>query len=803
MKTASILFLIASASPLAFAATSATRPAPLGPYQYAKLRPVARQQTRLLDGFWKARVDASRSAGMRAVLDEYLTGKSAYITRNFQVASGDADGKRERGINSDEFLYKLMEAAAYYCDDADEHDIEAIRRDLDHITDIILAAQTDDGYLNTHVQCGGRRRFSTEGWMEFYFGGHLMQAGLADLRMTGRTRLFDAARKYIDLLMRETSPPEKWPYLTRPTDDWPYKFRHEDRRFVQRHPDIEMALVELHRATGEAAYLEFARLIMEGGENYLRREGLVDHAVKETLLNTGAIDYYIESGDRRFFDHVTAMWDDLNDGKMYITGGVGARYGGEAYGDNYELPNLRAYAETCAAISNVFWQWRMLLATGEGKYADLMERVLYNGFLAGVSLDGTEFFYANPLSRRDGAVMGDGRRHTYWGCSCCPPNIQRLFASLQTYIYTANRADVGVHLYTSSELSHQLPDGAQLTLTQSTEYPWDEDISIAVKLDRPARFTLSLRVPGWCQGASLSVDGKSVPVDPEGGCYVTIDRNWRGGEKVALRLPMEPRVIEGDIRVTDQVGRLALMRGPIVYCLESHDNPGADLDATLVPSDIELTAKRERDMLGDVVTLSGRAQGIDEDGSLDDIDITAIPYYAWANREPTEMDVWLACDHDALPKPKELTIAWRSAVSVSFWNKGQGALSLDAVKDQVDPPNSLARGQQWFHWWPHLSGVEWIQYDFAEAATVNAVDVYWFDDRGAGACRVPESWRLLYRKGDEWIEADNPSGYATERDRYNRVEFKAVKTSALRIEVQLKEGFSSGVVEWRVDGVDE
>jgi len=596
------------------------------------------------------------------VLDEYLTGKSKYITRNFQVAAGTVDEPRQGGRNSDEFLYKLMEAASYYVGDEDTGQIV---RDLDRIIDVVLAAQLDDGYLNTWVTATGKRRFSSESWMEYYYGAHLMQAGLAHRRITGETRLFDAARKYIDLLHRETSPPDKWPFLTEPTDAWPYKFKHEERLYVQRHPDAEMALVELYRETGDKKYLDFSRLIMEGGENYLKREGLVSHAVKETLLNAGAIDYYLESGDRRFFDQVGRMWADLNRGKMYITGGVGARHAGEAYGDNYELPNRSAYAETCAAISNVFWQWRLLLATGEAKYADLMERVLYNGFLAGVSLDGTKFFYRNPLSHRgsNAGKQPDELRHTYWGCSCCPPNIQRLFASLQTYVYTATDSHVGVHLYTGSTLRYMLPGGEELTLVQKTDYPWSEDVQFDVALDKPGRFTLSLRIPGWCHGASAEVNGQTVEVKPRGGYYLAIDRPWRGGDVVRAKLPMPPRIVAGDRRVADQVGRLAILRGPIVYCLESHDNPDADLDQIVVPEDIELSARFEPGLLGGVVTLSGKAQLVRHavepgETTIEPTTIKAIPYYVWANREPCDMDVWLACDAEILPRPKRPTIAF-------------------------------------------------------------------------------------------------------------------------------------------------
>ena len=616
----------------------AERPSTLGPYKFAKLYPVERNNVSFAEGFWKARIDASRDHGLLTSLKDLEDRDRFYVVRNFLIDSGAVDEKRnpEWPRNPDEFLYKWLEAASYYS--ADEGTGE-IRAELDRMIEIVLAAQKEDGYINTWVTSTGRKRFSEESWMEFYFGGHLMQAGIAHYRMTGERVLFDAAKKYIDLLRRETTPKENWPHLSTPSD----------RRFVQRHPNVEMALVELYRVTGDARYLEFARLIMEGGENYLKRTGLAEHAVKETLINTGAIDYYIETGDERFFDKVREMWEDLNRGKMYITGGVGARRQGEAYGDNYELPNETSYAETCAAISSVFWQWRMLLATGEAKYADLMERILFNGFLAGVSLDSNEYFYTNRHCRRveklepaDGGrnQQDNAVRYTYWLCACCPPNIHRLFASLQQYVYTAKDEDVGVHLYAGSTLKHTLPDGADLTLKQATDYPWGEGVELGVTLSKPAPFTLSVRIPGWCRGASAWVNGEAVEVNSEGGYYLKLDREWRDGDHVKLNLPMPPRIIEPHPKVEANRGRLAIMRGPLVYCLESADNPGIDLDGVRIAKDIELTPRFEPELLEGVATLTGQAV-LREGPAAKTVRIKVIPYYAWANREPGKMDVWV------------------------------------------------------------------------------------------------------------------------------------------------------------------
>jgi len=331
----------------------------------------------------------------------------------------------------------------------------------------------------------------------------------------------------------------------------------------------------------------------------------------------------------------------MHERKRYVIGGVGASGRGESYGKAYELPNATAYCETCAAISLVFWNHKMLLATGDPTYADAMERSLYNNVLAGISLTGTEYFYRNPLAWDPAKPARAGRRVPFFGCSCCPPNVHRLFASLHTYIYTQDDAGVQVNLYTSSTLRHVLPGGERLTLTQETAYPWKGDVRLRMGLDKPAAFVLSLRIPAWCEGAAATVNGKPLrgPAAPR--TYLRIERRWMDGDTIALSLPLEPRTLVGDVRVADQKGRVAILRGPMVYCLEQLDVPDADLGALRVPPDVALTARHEPDLLGGVVTLAGQGEADGPAGGRKRAGFKAIPYYAWANRVPAKMAVWL------------------------------------------------------------------------------------------------------------------------------------------------------------------
>jgi DUF1680 family protein len=430
-----------------------------------------------------------------------------------------------------------------------------------------------------------------------------------------------------------------------------------------------MALVELARETGDTKYREQAQFFLDtrgrgliGGSEYHQDhqpfrelERLAGHAVRALYLNAGATDLYAETGEPSLRAALDRLWGNMTARQLYVSGGAGSRYSGEAFGRDYELPNERAYAETCAAIGSVMWNWRMLALEGDARYADVLEMTLYNGFLAGLSLDGLAYFYQNPL-----ADDGTQRREAWYDCACCPTNIVRLLASLPGYVYSLSDEGIWVHLYVQSSVGVRPGDGGTVRLRQHTRYPWDGEIELQVK--DPGTFPLFLRIPAWCEeGAALLVNGQPFPRELLPSSYAEIRRTWRAGDSVRLRLPMPVRRVECHPYAIENAGRVALMRGPLLYCVEGADNPGLDPRDLLLPAGASFSAGFRPDLLGGVVVLRGMARlaspGDDWEGRLYRtvgprpaepggrmVEVIAMPYHAWANREPGPMQVWLQGD---------------------------------------------------------------------------------------------------------------------------------------------------------------
>ncbi|HET7871785.1 MAG TPA: beta-L-arabinofuranosidase domain-containing protein, partial [Terriglobales bacterium] len=432
------------------------------------------------------------------------------------------------------------------------------------------------------------------------------------------------------------------------------------------------ALIELYRITGDKRQLELAGYILRGddrlqfperrtiymfsGTPFTARTKLEGHAVRAMYACCGATDYYLETGDPTYWKTLNTLWGDLVSAKMYISGGVGARSDGEAFGDAYELPNYRAYGESCAAIGNMMWNWRMLSATGDAKFTDVMERALYNGINSGMSLNGTLYCYRNPLAFDPST--GDKIRNPWYDVTCCPPNLERTFASLPGYFYSTSSDGVYVHFYDNSELDWHLEDGTGLKVAQKTNYPWEGDIEIAVSPARSSPFTLYLRIPGWADAAQVAVNGKALAgVTP--GEYLPIRRHWEAGDMVRLHLPMSSHVLQANPRVAEDSGRVAVQRGPILYCLEGLDQPsGVDLaDVALNIDKVPQSAfqnEYKNNVLDGVVVLQhgglayerAHSQNVlysryaGKPSSTRPVPLTFIPYYAWANREATAMQVW-------------------------------------------------------------------------------------------------------------------------------------------------------------------
>jgi DUF1680 family protein len=617
----------------------------------ARLHPVPVQAVHLGDGFWSVRRKVTTERSLPTLLDLL---EEHGVVDNFRRLSGRPDLPRKGPLYTDSDLYKWIEAASWALasNETSDADKQKLRGDIESLTSHIIAAQEPSGYLNTYfVGDKARLRFtdlthSHEG----YCLGHLIQAGIAYYRATGSRKLLEAGIRFADYVVDNFGPTK--------------------RPFVTGHPELEMALIELYRTTGQTKYLEFARYLFSGvekdrlklkdsdmrymfsGKPFTSHTEFEGHAVRALYAASGATDYFTETGDPAYKRTLDLLWTDLTARKMYITGGVGSRAAGESFGDSYELPAEQAYAETCAAVANVMWNFRLLALTGDGRYADVMERALYNGANSGMSLSGTLYCYRNPL-----ASSGEKLRNPWYDTTCCPPNLQRLFESLPGYFYATSRAGVYVNLYHTSELDWHLEDGAPLKLAQTTSYPWSGEIRLAVTPGHPSDFSLYLRWPSWASSAELQVNGQPVAVTAaQRGSYISISRNWKPGDVITLNLPMQPVVTVANPRVTEEYGRIALQRGPLVYALEQIDQSGAALGDVFYRTSTSITPEVRKDLLGGITVLKVSGQAAEK--SLGDeplyeplssvlnrpkrpVNLTFIPYYAIGNREPTPMEVWV------------------------------------------------------------------------------------------------------------------------------------------------------------------
>lgn len=590
-----------------------------------RLRFVPIGAVKMREGFWKARMDRNNEQGIPRLLRHL---EDHGVVDNFGIVSGRKKVERKGPYFSDSDLYKWMEGAAW---SLLSYDNPKTRADLERVIDEVVAAQGKDGYLNTFFQgeLYGQRFRNLPVEHELYCAGHLFQAAVAHYRATGSDKLLGAACRYADYLASV--------------------FGEGKRQGVDGHPEVEMALIELYRSTGEKSYLELAGYFLSQ-LGFKDMQALGGHAVRALYTCCGGADYYAETGDEAYGAAGKRLWGDLASGKIYITGGVGSRFAGEAIGERYELPNSRAYAETCAAIANAMWNYRMLGLYGSASYTDEMERALYNGVISGVSLDGTSYFYVNPL-----ACFEPYQRQEWFGCTCCPTNMVRLLASIPGYMYSTSDDGVWVHLYDNSKVDYQLADGSPFTLEQSTKYPWGENVDIKVGLREPREFTLHLRVPGWCVSLAVAVNGEELPWTYEPDGYLRIRRTWKPGDAVHMSLGMPVMLEECDARVRENYGSVAVRRGPMIYCAESTDNPEASIiDLELVSDGFE--AAFEAGLLGGVVTLKGKGLTLMDPSAdrgplysprlsvrprLRQVPITLIPYYAWANRGHSRMAVWM------------------------------------------------------------------------------------------------------------------------------------------------------------------
>jgi hypothetical protein len=778
------------------------------------VKPVPFTAVRVDDAFWRPRIEVNRTVSVPFAFEKCEESKRVYhFERAAAALRGEAlTDKAPPGYPFDDTdVYKVIEGAAYTLSVHPDPKLEAY---LDGLIAKIAAAQEKDGYLYTTRtidpqsphRWAGKERWELEkvDSHELYNLGHLYEAAVAHHQATGKRTLLDVALKTAELLDRTFGPGKR--------SIWPG------------HQITEMGLVKLYRLTGDARYLNLAKFMLDvrgpdgspgAGRTYnqshqpvVEQSEAVGHAVRATYMYSGMADVAALTGDQRYVDAMGRIWGSTVGRKMYITGGIGSTGSGEAFGQDYELPNMSAYNETCAAIGNDYWNHRLFLLHADAKYIDVMERTLYNGLLSGVSLDGKAFFYPNPLESK-----GQHQRSPWFGVACCPGNMTRFLASVPGYVYALRKDAVYVNLFMASTAEVKLGSGRTVKLVQETRYPWDGAVKIAVAPDRPSRFTLNVRIPGWARGeavpgdlyrfreeskpepVTLQVNGTGVPLALDRG-YVAITRSWKGGDVVSLTLPMPVRRVAANDLVTVNQGRLAIQRGPLVYCAEWPDNPNGRVRNLVLPVDAALTAEHRPDLLNGVTVVKGRATALvaDEQGKVQktEQEFAAIPYYAWANRGPGEMIVWIpTTEADARPQPPP-TLASASTVTTSG---GQGAR---AINDQSEPRSSRDPSETYFHWWPKKGTTEWVEYAFGKSATVSEAELYWYDDTGRGECRVPASWRLLYKDGEEWKPVETEGAYGVEKDRFNRITFKPVTTTGLRLEVTFQQQWAAGIQEWRV-----
>lgn len=605
------------------------------------------------DPFWAPRMRVNRE---RTIAHQYAQCKETGRIDAFRLQWKPGDEPVPH-IFWDSDVAKWIEAASYALATHPSTDLEAL---LDEVAALVASAGQPDGYLNTHyiVVEPEKRWTNLRDCHELYCAGHLIEAAVAHFQATGRRTLLDALCRYADHIgtVFGTGPGQKRGYCG--------------------HEEIELALVKLYRVTGERRYLELASYFVDergrqphyfdlearargedpGAYHFKKydycqahlpvreQSEVVGHAVRAMYLYSAMADLAGELGDASLLAACERLWENLTTRRLYLTGGIGPARQNEGFTTDYDLPNETAYAETCAAIGLVFWSHRMLQLECDARYADVMERALYNGVVSGVSLDGERFFYENPLASR-----GTHHRQPWFGCACCPPNVARLIASLGEYAYAQSETDVAVHLYARGRARLRLA-GQTVTLTQETGYPWDGRVSIGLRMEQPARFGVRLRIPGWCREPRLRVCGEAAPLQLDKG-YVRIEREWRGGDRIDLELPMPVERVYAHPAVREDAGLVALQRGPIVYCLEEADN-GASLHRVAIPRDSQFEAQFREDLLGGVVVLTGEAEILSDDGwagtlyrtrppATERRQITAVPYCVWDNREPGEMRVWL------------------------------------------------------------------------------------------------------------------------------------------------------------------
>jgi DUF1680 family protein len=765
--------------------------------------------------FWGQRLEASRKTTIPLAFSKC---ESEGRYKNFDNAAAHLkDPSKVFKVNGvgysfdDTDPYKTLEGAAYILQTYPDKKLEAY---CDSVIDIIGSAQEPDGYLYTartqnpadpHHWAGDKRWVKEEDLShELYNLGHMVEGAVAYWQATGKRKFLDIACRYADVACKEVGP------------------NPGQMCVVPGHQIAEMAMARLYLATGQKRYLDFAKFLLDyrgkttithdysqAHKPVIEQDEAVGHAVRAAYMYAGMADVAALTGDKDYIKAIDAIWDNIVTKKLYITGGIGATNNGEAFGANYELPNMSAYCETCAAIGNVYVNYRLFLLHGESKYYDVLERTLYNGLISGVSLEGNGFFYPNPLES-----MGQHQRQAWFGCACCPSNICRFIPSLPGYIYAVKGKDVYVNLFLSNSATLDVA-GKKLSLTQKTDYPWNGETVLKIDKNSVGEFNLKVRIPGWLRnsvvpsnlyqytdgkrlGFSFIINGVTVPLLVSEDGYVNIERKWKKGDEVVICFDMEPRVVRANNKVEADRGKVSIERGPLVYCAEHPDN-SFDIMGALINQEPQFTLGKGEVAGTPITTLTTDAQTLNfnKQGKLETKDqkLTLIPYYAWCHRGSGKMRVWLPQDLNATNPSQPATLASESKVSSST----ERMPALTAINDRLVPKDENDRSMPYTHWWPKNGTTEWLGYEFPQVSKVQSATVYWYDDGPWGGCRVPQSWRILYQDAQgEWQPVSGADQYPTDKGTACTVSFDPVSTKALRLEVKLPVDNSTGLFEWSV-----
>ena len=762
--------------------------------------------------FWGQRLEASRKVTIPLAFSKCEeTGRYTNFSNAAQHLKDPSKVFPVGGLSFDDTdPYKTIEGASYILQTYPD---KKLVQYIDSVLDVIASAQEPDGYLYTSRtqnpqhphEWAGDKRWSKEEDLshELYNLGHMVEGAIAHYQATGSRKFLDIAIRYADCVCREVGPNQGQACV------------------VPGHQIAEMALAKLYLVTGEKKYLDEAKFFLDyrgkttithdysqAHKPVIEQDEAVGHAVRAAYMYAGMADVAALTGDKDYIKAIDAIWDNIVSKKLYITGGIGATSNGEAFGKNYELPNMSAYCETCAAIGNVYVNYRLFLLHGDSKYYDVLERTLYNGLISGVSLEGNGFFYPNPLES-----MGQHQRQPWFSCACCPSNICRFIPSLPGYIYAVKDKNVYVNLFLSNK-SNLTVGGKKVALSQTTEYPWNGDITVNVNQNAAGQFAMKIRIPGWVRnqvvpsnlyqytdgkrlGYTVTVNGSVVGAISADG-YYTIDRRWKKGDKVQIHFDMEPRTVRANNKVEADRGMVSIERGPIVYCAEHPDN-SFDIMGALINQNPQFTLGKGEIAGTPVQTLTTSAQTLNfnKQGKLEaqDQTLTLIPYYAWCHRGSGKMRVWLPQDLNATNPSQPETLASQSKVTSST----ERMPALSAINDRLVPKDENDRSVPYTHWWPKKDCTEWLGYEFPQEATVQSATVYWYDDGPWGGCRVPQSWRILYQdQQGQWQPVSGADAYPTDKGSACTVNFDPVKTKALRLEVTLPADNAAGLFEWSI-----